>query len=96
MHIFKKMSVKRKSGKFPVFRVKGENDRETIAFNVKTYEHSSWTFRKKLLGFLPNKLVYNEYPATVSDVCVSDRRTGTVLRMGKGVGNAEHTNGMLL
>ena len=100
MHHFGKMKVKRSGGDIPTFRITGENDIEKISFSVVSYAHSSWTFKKKGLGFIPNKLVYNEYPSTVDDLELMNKSTGreitTSKELGRGIGNAEHTTGFLL
>ena len=98
VHKFDSIKVKRLGGVLPTFRVTGENEQEKINFSVVSYAHSSWTFRKKSRGVIPNKLVYNEYPATISDVEIEDKATGkkvTSKELGKAVGNAEHATGML-
>jgi hypothetical protein len=98
VHEFADIQIE-KSGKLPTFIVSGENGHEKINFTVQSYSHSSWTFRKKTLGIIPNKLIYNEYPAVISDLSLTNRRTGeeNVLEdFGKSVGNAEHTTGFLL
>ena len=79
--------------------VSGENGKERIEFTVSCYSHSSWTFRKNAFGFIPNRLVYNEYPARITDIKLTDKATGKIRTSGDfgiGVGNAEHTTGMLL
>ena len=99
MHEFIDINVKRTGGEIPKFIVSGENENEKINFTVNSYAHSSWTFRKKTLGILPNKLIYNEYPATISDLKLIDKKTGEKIvigDLGKSVGNAEHTTGFLL
>lgn len=99
MHELNDVDVRRSGGKIPTFKVTGETGDKKIAFTVSAYAHSSWTFKKKSLGFIPNKLVYNEYPAVVSDLKFLDRKTGKKLTekdLGKSVGNAEHTTGYLL
>lgn len=99
MHRFDTMNVKRSGDDIPAFMITGENGTERISFSVQSYEHSSWTFRKKSFGFIPNKLVYNEYPAVISGFEMVNKKTGkrVVLKaLGKSVGNAEHTTGFLL
>ncbi|MCD6496570.1 MAG: hypothetical protein J7K54_04835 [Candidatus Aenigmarchaeota archaeon] len=99
MHIFKNMKVVRKGTDIPNFEVSGENEKSRISFTVKSYAHSSWIFRKRAFGLIPNRLVYNEYPATISDIMLEDRKTGkkkTSEDFGTAVGNAEHTTGLLL
>lgn len=99
MHEFRRMRVERSGGALPRFRVSGENEHEDITFTVRTYSHSSWTFRKRSLGIIPNRLVYNEYPAVIDDLTVTERgsgeRTLTLADLGTSVGNAEHTTGLL-
>ncbi len=98
LYKFKKMSVKRIEGKLPVFEVSGENDNEKISFRVNPYSHSSWTFKRKVLGLLPTNMIYNEYPSTISDLFLTDKTGKNLLIKGLGnsVGNAEHATGMLL
>jgi len=98
MHKFNKIKVRREGRYLPVFNVKGYNGKENISFKVRSYSHSSWSFRKKSLGLIPNKLVYNEYPSVISDMKLTNSKTGrsTLLRkLGKSVGNAEHTTGLM-
>ncbi|MFQ5975070.1 MAG: hypothetical protein ACE5J5_01965, partial [Candidatus Hydrothermarchaeales archaeon] len=92
------MKIK-KSGKVtPTFTVSAENKDEKIDFTVNAYSHSSWTFKGKPLGFIPTKLVYNEYPAVISDFIFKNKKTGEKITsedLGKSMGNAEHTTGVL-
>jgi hypothetical protein len=103
IHRFKDIHVKRKDtdkeGKCPEFMVSGQDEKERIEFSVSCYEHSSWTFRKRTRGIIPNKLVYNEYPAKITQIRLTDKATGKVLTekdFGTAVGNAEHTTGFLI
>jgi hypothetical protein len=83
----------------PTFTVSGENEHETITFIVNSYSHSSWTFRRRVLGIISNNLIYNEYPAVISDLKLANQQTGETIiseDLGKSVGNAEHTTGVLL
>ena len=99
MHKFDDMILKKRGEKTPSFIVSGENKNEKISFTISSYSHSSWTFKKKSLGFIPNKLVYREYPAFVSDFKLTNKKTGENINLenlGKSVGNVEHTTGFLL
>ncbi len=99
MHEFDEMRIKKSGGDMPTFTISGENGHGKIKFTVSPYSHSSWTFRRKTLGIIPNKLVYNEYPAVISDMKLTDKKGGetiTLEDLGKSVGNAEHTTGFLL
>jgi hypothetical protein len=94
----KDINVKRVGGAVPDFKVTGDTSDYRVSFTVRCYEHSSWTFRKKSLGVIPNKLVYNEYPAVITDFEFVDKKSGrktTSKELGKAVGNAEHTTGYL-
>ncbi|MFH1229838.1 MAG: hypothetical protein V1678_05460 [Candidatus Aenigmatarchaeota archaeon] len=98
IHEFVDIKVKKKDECFPVFHVSGENDCEKIEFTVKTYSQASWTFKKRSIGFIPNKLVYNEYPSFISDLKLVDKKTGKNINLdylGSSVGNTEYTTGML-
>ena len=99
LYKFKKMKVKRIEGKLPIFEVSGESNQEKISFKVNPYSHSSWTLKRKVLGFLPSNMNYNEYPSTISDLSLTDRKSGKnilIKGLGSNVGNAEHTTGVLL
>ncbi|MFH1470826.1 MAG: hypothetical protein ABIF01_03695 [Candidatus Micrarchaeota archaeon] len=96
-HSFKSIRVKRSVGETPTFTVSGENNGERISFKVDSYSQSSWTFKKKTLGILPNTLVYNEYPAVISEFELEGNgKKLTLKELGKGIGNAEHSTGFLL
>jgi hypothetical protein len=98
LHEFKGIDVKRIEGKHPSFAVSAENKKERISFMVDAYEHSSWTFKKKSLGIIPNKLVYNEYPGRLRGFELIDKGTGKTLTLkdlGPAYGNSEHTTGFL-
>lgn len=99
VHEFANMIITRAGADIPTFSVYGETEHEKMSFTVKSYAQSSWTFRKKALGVIPTKLVYNEYPAIISDLELKDKKTGKKIflgDLGKSVGNAEHTTGLLL
>ena len=92
------VAVKGNGSGLPRFVISCENEAEKLGFSVDPYSHSSWTFRKRFLGIFPNKLVYNEYPAVISDLRLDEKSTGKsiVLKdLGVSVGNAEHTTGLL-
>lgn len=98
LHEFRDMEV-RLIGETPEFRISGKNDNEEINFTVSPYSHSSWSFRKKILGIVPNSLVYNEYPSVISHLELRNTKSGERLGLGdigSSVGNAEHTTGFLL
>lgn len=101
LHEFEKLKIKQASGEErPIFRVSGKNSSEEISFVVKTYSHATWNFKKKhpgIIGLLPNKLVYNEYPAVISEFNLKHGEKKTTLKnLGRSVGNAEHAEGLLL
>ena len=55
--------------------------------------------QKKACKIIPNKLTYNEYPATISNLKLIDKKTGknTISKdLGNSVGNAEYATGLLL
>jgi hypothetical protein len=99
MHFFHDIEVEKSGKETPVFAISGKNEDEKIRFTVKTYSHSSWTFRKRSLKVIPVKLVYNEYPAVVSEFNLTNSKTGKTISLedlGKSVGNAEHGTGLML
>lgn len=99
---FSKIKVRRtdKENGLPDFQVTGEDKEKKIEFTVSAYSHSAWTFTKKKFKVIPNKLVYNEYPALITDLAFSDKITGKTLTLkdlgGNATGNAEHSTGILL
>ncbi len=99
MHDFSDMNVKRSGGDIPTFTVTGKNEHVKINFTVDCYSYTPWIFRGKALGIIPSKLIYNEYPAVISDLKLTNKKTGkkiTLEDLGKSIGNAEHTTGLLL
>jgi len=87
LHTFKDINIRKEEGNF---HVRGEDAGSRISFDVETYTRSSWTFRKKLMGFGPRtKLVYGEMPAVIRNLELDGQEFGI------GVGNAEHTTGFL-
>ena len=91
LHSFKDMRVRRfEKDKNACFKISGRNEGSQISFDVETYSRSSWTFKKKFLGFGPKTtLVYGEMPAVIRNLELDGRE------FGLGVGNAEHTKGIL-
>lgn len=99
LHNFKNIKVTRLKLNLPVFKVKASNARETIKFTVYPYSHSFWEFTKNNSKRAPNHLVYNEYPAVLSDFELATKKTKirlTLKDLGKAVGNAEHATGYLI
>jgi hypothetical protein len=98
-HEFSQMTVKFTAHSTPVFTIQGENEDERIDFTVDTHSLFSWILRRKILGVIPNKLIYREYPAFVSAFRLKNKKTGESIDlndMGKSVGNVEHATGFLL
>ncbi len=98
IHSFDNIKVERKGGNVPEFYVNSATEHEQIKFTVGAYAHSWWMFKKRSLGIIPNKLTYNEYPATITDFVYKNAKTGTKIshkELGKSIGNAEHTTGYL-
>jgi len=99
MHDFANIKLKKIGKDIPTFIVSGKNESEEIKFTLNSYSHSSWSFKKKSLGLVPVKLVYNEYPAVVSDFELKNKKTGEKIDLedlGSSVGNAEHGTGFML
>jgi hypothetical protein len=99
VHSFNKTSIKMIRRKNPVFKVSAKNSKESIEFTVSSYSHTAWTIKKKYLGIIPNRLVYNEYPATISNFKLTDnlsRKTVVLKQLGRSSGNAEFGDGLLL
>ncbi len=99
LHEFTDIKLTVSGETMPTFTVSGENEHERIHFIVNAYSHSSWAFRRRIFGIIPNNLTYNEYPARISELKLANKKTGETMSsedLGKSVGNAEHTTGLLL
>jgi len=102
LHRINKIKVRRtdKSG-LPTFHVSGENKEKKFSFYVEAYSDSWWKFRKKIKGILPIKstFLWHEYPAVIKKFEFIDKKTGkkvTEKDIGIGIGNAEHSFGILV
>ncbi|MFB6076206.1 MAG: hypothetical protein ABEK17_03625, partial [Candidatus Aenigmatarchaeota archaeon] len=98
LHEFTTIDVKRIGNDVPNFIISGKEENKEIKFTVKPYSKSSWTFRKKMLGIVPNKLVYNEYPSKIADLHFRDKNKNIEITgndLGQNVGNSEYTTGFL-
>ena len=100
LHALKDIKIKKERTKdYPIFHVSGQDERVEISFEVHTYTHSSWVFRKRMFGKGPKtKLDYGEYPAIIENFVMTDKKSGLSIdqsALGRGVGNAEHTRGIL-
>lgn len=99
MHRLSDLKIKRAGRELPTFIARAENKDEIIEFTVTAYSHSPWIFKRKALEIVPTKLNYNEYPATITRLTFTNKRTGERMTMddlGTSMGNAEHTTGLLL
>lgn len=99
IHKLKNLEIQRIGQGLPEFKANAENRSHRIEFTVKSYSHSDWTFKRNVFGFIPSRLVYNEYPAVISELKFTNKETGekvTLNDLGKSVGNAEHATGALL
>lgn len=99
LHKLKNLKITRVGAGIPDFKAHAENESHIIEFTVKSYSHSNWIFKRKALGFIPSKLVYNEYPAVISNLTFTNKKTGEKIThrdLGPSVGNAEHATGVLL
>lgn len=94
----KKLENKKNSLGQPVFAVSGENKEAKISFDVDCYASSYWEFEKKYFGFLKTKLRYNEYPAKIKNFKIQYKNGVLVSskEIGEGIGNAEHSWGVLI
>ncbi len=98
-HLFNIIQIKRKTrGALPSFKVSGKNEESKISFTVNCYSSATWKFEKKFLGLTRMRLKYNEYPATITSFNLQDSQGKIVSlkELGTGVGNAEHTWGLLI
>ncbi len=99
LHEFNDVSVKKINGSLPKFYVKAKDNEKTIEFMVETYSKTVWKFRKKKFGLIPLKFDYRQYPAILSSFKFKDLKSSLTFSekdLGKGIGNAEHSTGILI
>jgi hypothetical protein len=94
-----KKSGKTKQGSFlPIFLVEAKDNRgRKLSFEVRSYSQSHWRFRKK--GLLKQDFTYGEYPSEIKNMVLELGGVGervTQKTLGRGIGNAEHSWGLLL
>jgi len=101
LHLFKNIKIKKETNEKnqPVFKISGKNKNTKIFFTIDCYSNAVWEFEKKFLKLFKTKLKYNEYPAKVTHFNLQDKQGKTLAsleNLGKGIGNAEHSWGVLL
>ena len=75
------------------------NKEKIIEFLVETYSRTTWKFRKKKFGFIPVKFDYKQYPAKITSFKFKDSQNNLTFSekdLGIGIGNAEHSTGILI
>ena len=100
LHLFKNIKIKKQTNQKnqPVFKISGENKDTKISFTVDCYANAFWKFEKKFLGIVKMRLKYNEYPAQITQFNLQDKQGKTLAALkdlGTGIGNAEHSWGLL-
>ncbi len=97
MHKFNNIEVTRKGKSLPSFHIKAKDKKKSIDFLVETYSKASWNFNKKKLGFTPINFKYREYPAKITQLEFKDgNKIISEDDIGLGVGNSEHSTGVLI
>ena len=96
-HRFRDVRVSRRLvGDLPVFAVRARNGGARIDMEIAAYARALWRFRQPLIGPLATVLFYNEYPARLTAFEFrQDGRTVGLDDVGGGIGNAEHSWGLL-
>ncbi|MCD6229702.1 MAG: hypothetical protein J7K00_02785 [Candidatus Diapherotrites archaeon] len=100
-HVFEGLSIKEQTNNQnqPTFKIRGENKDSKIAFTLDCYSNASWKFEKPTLGPVKTRLKYNEYPAKITffELSFNKEEKKIVLNdLGKGIGNVEHSWGILI
>ncbi|MCI0497095.1 MAG: hypothetical protein L0Z54_02220 [Thermoplasmata archaeon] len=96
-HRMRDVRVKRKMVKgHPVFRLASREKGVELDMEVTTYARACWRFQQPLLGPISTLLYYNEYPSRLTELRFTDGdREVTIEDVGGGIGNAEHSWGLL-
>ena len=80
----------------PVFRVNSKEKDMDLSLEMSTYTRACWKFRQPLLGPLATVLYYNEYPAKLTDFSFEQGDHKVNFEdVGGGIGNCEHSWGLL-
>ena len=96
LHRFNNITVKKIVKPLPTFHIMARNEEKTIEFLVETYSKTTWEFRKKKLGLIPLNFNYRQYPARITRFKFNSPKTNLTLSdLGDGIGNAEHSTGIL-
>ena len=99
LHKFNNIKVRKTGNSLPIFNISAKNNEETLEFIVKTYSKTSWDFSKKKFGFIPINFRYRQYPAKITSFRFKDLDSNLMIsekNIGFGIGNAEHSTGILL
>jgi len=96
LHRFNDITIKKTRGFLPTFHIMARNKEKKIEFLVETYSKTTWEFRKKKFGLIPLNFNYRQYPARITRFKFNDLKTNLSLSdLGYGIGNAEHSTGIL-
>jgi len=99
LHKFDNIKVKGTGNSLPTFHIKACNNEKTIDFLVKSYSKTTWNFRKKKFGFIPTTFDYRQYPAKITNFKFNNMKNDSTISekdIGIGIGNAEHSTGILI
>lgn len=98
LHRFKNITVKKTENSLPTFCISANEGGKSIEFLVETYSKTLWNFTKKRF-FIPIKFSYKQYPAKIIRFEFKDKQNNLRLSendLGIGIGNAEHSRGILI
>lgn len=96
---FNNIKVKETVNPLPVFHIKAEDKEKALEFLVETYSKTSWDFSKRKIGIIPINFSYKQYPARITRFRFKDKQNNLTLSekdVGIGIGNAEHSTGILI
>lgn len=99
LHKFNDIAVKKTGNPLPTFGIRAMDKEKMIEFLVETYSRTTWKFHKNKLGFIPVKFDYRQYPAKITSFKFKDMKNDLTLSekdVGVGIGNAEHSTGVLI
>jgi len=96
LHRFNNITIKKLKNPLPAFHIMAESKEKKIEFLVETYSKTIWEFKKKKFGIIPLNFNYRQYPARITKFRFTAPNTNITLSdLGYGIGNAEHSTGVL-
>lgn len=99
-HKLKGIKIERRyENDLPIFTLSGSDGNTRLKAELTTYSRAYWVVKQPLLGIFSTTLVYNEYPAIMTEFALKYGSGGdreiTLSDIGSMVGNCEHAWGIV-